>query len=331
MVSIREVARLAGVSPATVSRVFNGTAKVDEEKVKRVQKVIEETGFVPNEVARSLFKKSSKIIGIIIPNVETPYFSQLVKAIEGEAYQNGYRVILCNTGRSTEKEKADIQMLTRMNADGLIMITSDESIRPELKECRIPIVMIDRRFAQAEGIVCILADHYKGGRIATEHLIQCGCKNVVNILGPQIYSGCRVRYQGYKDVCTEYGIEEQCIESDYTFEAGLQAAEEVLRRFPKVDGVITCNDVVALSVYKVFQKAGYSVPDKVQIVGYDNVDLARIVTPEITTVEQPIRMMGKKAMEMVMREIEHRSEGEEITFPVKLIQGETTNKKDSVC
>lgn len=330
MISIREVARLAGVSPSTVSRVLNGTAKVDEEKAKKVQKVIEETGFVPNEVARSLFKKSSKIIGLVIPNVENPFFSELVKVIEEEAYQNGYRVLLCNTGNNKEKESRDIQMLTRMNAAGILLISADEQLGPEVDEFGIPIVTIDRRLPKEKGVVCILADHYEGGRIATEHMIQCGCKNIVNVCGPQVFSSARTRYEGYKSVCAAYHIKEKNIECGYTFEDGLVAAEEILKKYPETDGVIACNDMVALAIYKVFQREGHSIPEKVQLIGFDDIALARFVTPEITTVEQPIQTMGKKAMERMIREIKQKSEGEEIIFPVKLVERETTKKKQGM-
>ena len=122
MTSIRDVAKLAGVSPSTVSRVMNGTAKVDEEKMQRVLNAISETGFKPNEVARSLFKKSSRIIGVIAPDIENPFFTEMARSIEGEAYARGYRMTLCYSENKPEKEKESIRMLSRMNADGIILM-----------------------------------------------------------------------------------------------------------------------------------------------------------------------------------------------------------------
>ena len=130
MASIREVAKLANVSPATVSRVMNGTANVDTEKKERVLRAISETGFIPNEVARSLFKKSAKIIGLVLPSIENPFFTQMASAVEKEADANGYRVLLYNTGNDFEKEKSAIQMLLSMNADGIILTRSDEMLKP---------------------------------------------------------------------------------------------------------------------------------------------------------------------------------------------------------
>ena len=134
MASIREVAKLAGVSAATVSRVMNGTANVDEEKRRRVLDAIEKTGFRPNELARALFKKSSRIIGMIVPDIENPFFSELAKAVEETAYLSGYRILFCNSDDDPEKENMNIQMLAQMNADGLIITTNCDSTSRVLVE-----------------------------------------------------------------------------------------------------------------------------------------------------------------------------------------------------
>lgn len=323
MVSIRQVAQMAGVSPATVSRVINGTAKVDEEKVQRVWQVIHETGFTPNEIARSLYKKSSKIIGLITPNIENPFFNQVAKEIEEKAYEHGYRLTLCSTNDNDEKEKANIQMLTRMNADGMILMTNNEEIRGELENCNMPVVVLDRQL-RGSGMSYIQADHYQGGRMATEHLIQCGCKNIVNVKGPQAFSSARARFKGYQDVCYEHRLVQQCVECDYNYHAGLRAAKEILEQYPDTDGVIACNDMVAISIYKVFHKAGIAIPDQVQLIGFDNIDESYLMTPELTTIAQPVKEIGAKAMELILAGINQVGGRQEYTFPVKLIQRETT-------
>ena len=133
MASIREVAKRAGVSPATVSRVINGTARVDEEKRGNGwKKRIEETGFRPNELARALYRKSSKIIGVIVPDIENPFFSELAKAIEKEAYEQEYRILLCNSDDQKEKELANLQMLAQLQADGVILNDKYRRKKPEL-------------------------------------------------------------------------------------------------------------------------------------------------------------------------------------------------------
>ena len=181
MISIREVAQLAGVSASTVSRVMNGTAKVDPEKRERVLRIIEETGFVPNEVARTLFRKSAKTIGVIVPSIRNPYFTELTAHIDAISLQCGFRPFLCNTGYDPEKEKAAVQMLVSMNADAIIVASCSEQIRETLNNCPIPVVALDAMLYGADVEACVFCDYYEGGRMAAEYLIERGCRNIVCI------------------------------------------------------------------------------------------------------------------------------------------------------
>ena len=160
MTSIREVAKIAGVSPATVSRVMNGTANVDERKKQRVLEAIEKTGFRPNELARALYKKSSRMIGVIVPDIENPFFSELSKAAEEQAYRTGYRILLCNSDDDPQKEMMNIQMLVQMKADGIIITTNCDSTSQVLEDCPIPVVVVDRKLKGKSGTAFIEADHY---------------------------------------------------------------------------------------------------------------------------------------------------------------------------
>ena len=162
MTGIREVARLAGVSPSTVSRVINNTANVDEEKRRRVLDVIEQTGFKPNELARALFKQSSKIIGVIVPSIENPFFSEMVRAIEEEAFEHGYRILICDSDGNAEKEKINVQMLNQMKADGLIMMAQSEMTSQIISECQMPVVVLDRMVDGENVIASINSDNYGG-------------------------------------------------------------------------------------------------------------------------------------------------------------------------
>lgn len=327
MASIREVAKRAGVSPATVSRVINGTARVDEEKRERVEKAIEETGFRPNELARALYRKSSKIIGVIVPDIENPFFSELAKAIEKEAYEQEYRILLCNSDDQKEKELANLQMLAQLQADGVILMTNTGEKSQSYEAVSMPIVFVDRRLDEMGQTSVIEADHYAGGKLAAEHLIACGCRKITCIRGPQELSSGKKRYEGYREVCRQYSMKERFVDSTYKYEDGAKAAEEVLRRYPDTDGIIACNDMTAVSVYKVLQKRGYRVPDDIQIIGFDGVKFGRFLTPELTTVAQPIKEMGKCAVQMILGTVKELSRDREMKFPVMLIKGETTKNK----
>lgn len=327
MASIREVAKLAGVSPSTVSRVMNGTANVDEEKKKKVLDAIAETGFKPNELARALFKKSSKIIGVIVPNIENPFFSELARAIEEESYQNGYKVLLCSSGDNAEKELMNIQMLNQMKADGIVIMTNSDKTGEVIAKCSLPVVLMDRKISGGDEIAFIESDHYKGEKMATEHLIHCGCKNIACIRGPIELSSGQQRYKGYSDVCEQYGMEEKYVDCTYDYDAGMKAAAELIQRYPDVDGIIACNDMTAISTYKILKEAGYKVPEDVQIVGFDNVNFSRIFTPELTTIAQPITEMGRAAVEIIIRHREGLPFQKENIFDVRLIERQTTKKR----
>lgn len=329
MPSIREVAKLAQVSPATVSRVINGTAKVDDEKRKRVLNVISETGFVPNEVARSLFKKSAKIIGLILPTIENPFFTQLASAIEQTADEYGYRLVLCNTNDDPEKERAAFSMLASMNADGIILTTNNEETYECVNQCPIPVVITDRGIETEAWAGYIHSDHYEGGRLAAQHLIDCGCQNIVCIRGPMEISSARDRYEGYRSVCREHHRQEQVIDCSYDFKQGLEVTEELLERFPDVDGIIACNDMVAISVYKILHSKGIRVPEDVQLIGYDDIRLSVLMTPELTTIAQPVDKIGRKAAELIIRNDNHDNP-KEFIFEAKLIQRDTTKMKGDI-
>lgn len=326
MSSIREVAKLAGVSPATVSRVMNGTANVNEEKRERVLRAISETGFVPNEVARSLFRKSAKIIGLVLPDIDNPFFTQLADAIEQEADANGYRVILYNTRNDFEKEKMALQMLTSMNADGIIFTRTNEKLQPFVASTPIPVVVTDTVFSGGQASAYVHCDFYQGGRMATEYLLECGCQKIVCMKGPQKLSSARARYEGYKDVCAEKQMEERTVETDFSFNMGLTAAEEMLEKYPDVDGIVACNDMVAISAYKVLHKNHISVPDQVQIIGFDDIFLSTLLTPELTTITQPIKAIGTKAAELIIHSDVQEMNMEKYIFPVSLVERETTKR-----
>jgi DNA-binding LacI/PurR family transcriptional regulator len=324
MPSIKDVAALANVSPATVSRVMNGTAKVDDDKRARVLKAIKETGFVPNEVARTLFKRSAKIIGLVIPSIENPFFTQFSGAVERTADAYGYKVVLFNTDGEIEKEKNALQMLSAMNADGIILTTSSVGVDSDIENCTIPVVVTDRLTAQKGADAYVHCDHYRGGRMAAEHLISNGCRRIVCMRGKQDISSARERYLGCKEVCNEHGIDLRVVDCDYSFEAGIQAAEQMIEKYPDMDGIVACNDIVAISAYKVLHQKGIEVPGQIQIIGYDNIRLAELMTPELTTIAQPIEQIGKMAVELVVQH-EEKDEKEYILQP-KLIIRETTKK-----
>ena len=327
MISIREVAKRAGVSPATVSRVMNGTANVDPIKRESVLAAIDETGFKPNELARALFKKSSKIIGVIVPNIENAFFGELARAIEEEAYQNNYRILLCNSQNNTEKELLNIQTLNQLQADGIIIMTNSEDLASKIGTCQVPFVILDRKIEGLDEIAFIEANHYEGGRMAMQHLVDCGCKNIVCMRGPQKFSSGQQRFQGYLDICREQGLKEQWLDCDYDYEEGLHVAEKLLEEYPDVDGILACNDMVAIAAYKVLLSKGLRVPEDIQLMGFDNIRFSRLFAPEFSTIIQPIREMGTLAAQVIVKYANGEPFQKENVFDVSLVERQTTKNK----
>ena len=160
-----------------------------------------------------------------------------------------------------------------------------------------------------------------------EHLLECGCKHVVCIKGPQYRYSARTRYQGYRDVCLENGIVECTVECDYDFDQGIAMTEELLKRYPKVDGIIACNDIVAISTYKVLHKRNIPVPEKIQLIGFDDISFSTLLSPELTTICQPVKEMAEKAVELIVNNELTSMTGGKFVFPVTLVTRQTTKKK----
>ena len=288
---------------------------------------INETGFKPNEIARSLYKKSSRIIGYIVPSILNIFLNEIGRAIEDEAFQSGYKMILCNSDENPKKEAAYINMLSSMNADGIIITANNEHLEEEIRSCSLPIVVLDKS-AGTSYTASVQSDNYSGGRIATEHLIDCGCRNIVLMRGPQKYSSSQQRFLGYVDACNEHGIQPLFINSEYSFSEGIRCSRELLQRFQSVDGILASSDMVALSLYKVLCEQGRRVPDDIMIVGYDGVELSSLMTPALTTIAQPIEEIGRLSARLIIDQVaNNKIEQRENILPVSLKIRQTTKQK----
>lgn len=331
MTSIREIARLAGVSPATVSRVINNTVKVDPATRARVEAAIRATNYQPNEIARSLVSRSSRLIGLVVPNIINPFFHELAQIIEREAFQDGYRVILCNSDEDEKSEKEAVDMLRRLHADGLIMIGTSPDIVETATETPLPIVLLDRGTGQAARPL-IRSDHYAGGKLAIRHLLRCGCRRPVHLTGPLKYDSARLRCQAFEDFCQLSGIEPLVFPGDYQYETSIRQARLLLREHPGTDGIFTANDLAAMAVLKACSEAGIRVPDDLQVIGYDGIALSEMATPSLTTIVQPVAKIGRLAVRRILAEANAGKPGRDpvvidnpdILLPVSLARRQTT-------
>ncbi|GIO87636.1 LacI family transcriptional regulator [Paenibacillus faecis] len=320
MATIHDVAAKAGVSVTTVSRVLNNRGYISETTRKKVYDSMDALGYQPNEIARSLLRKQSNILGVIVPSVSHPFFSELTDRVEYYAYQKGYKVLLCNSQRDPIKERDYIEMLKRNRVDGIFMGSHTLEVE-EYQSLRSPILTFDRKIG--EEIPFISSDNYEGGRLATERLIALGCRKIAHICGNlQLDLLANRRTSAFLDVVRQHGTEHLIIQTDMNVFDQAKYEEllsQLLKEHADIDGIFATSDIIAAFAIKECKRVGKKVPEEVKIIGYDDVSAARWVTPELTSIRQPVDEMGKLAVDLLCRQVE----GENVDFanilPVELI------------
>ncbi|EEK74891.1 MULTISPECIES: ribose operon transcriptional repressor RbsR [Bacillus cereus group] len=322
MSTIKDVAKLAGVSVATVSRVLNKNGYVHEDTLKKVERAIEMLDYKPSTVARSLYNKKSRLIGLVVPNIVNPFFPEVARAVEDVAYKQGYTVVLCNSDESLEKEKQYIDVLRQNNVDGFIVATNPQN-SVNYMNLSIPVVAIDRMFN--ERIPTVYADNYAGSQAATKLLIDKGCKHIAHIRGPRDVSTANERFEGFVDVITQNNLSYMIAESTFDPANSEQVTVELLEEYPHIDGIVAGNDLIAIGVVKAALQKGISIPDDLQIIGFDGISLTEMMYPSITTVAQPIYEMGKIATELLLEQMEGNPlEEKHYRLPIEIIERNTT-------
>lgn len=323
MATIKDVARVSGVTVTTVSRVLNNRGYISEVTRKKVHDAMEELNYQPNEIARSLFRRKSNFIGLIIPNVAHPFFAELTSYIEYYAYKAGYKILICNSYQDSVKEKDYVQMLKSNQVDGIIMgshtLDTSDYLTPTL-----PIVAIDRNLSK--GIPFVTSDNYKGGLLATNLLIDKGCRKLAHISGPlELNTPANKRYEAFIDVVTEKKIEYVIKQAKLDiFESYEKLVVKLLSEHPDIDGIFASSDMIAASIIHVANIIGINIPGDLKIVGYDDISLAALIVPTLTSIKQPIELMGELAVKILIDQIEGKVVDMENILPINLIERDTT-------
>lgn len=329
MAGIKDVAKKAGVSVTTVSRVMNNRGYIGEETRKKVEEAIKALDYSPNQIARSLLSNQSHLIGLIVPEIRHPFFSEMMHWVEYYASLKNYKIIICNSVNDKEKEQGYLQMLKEHRADGVIMCshTLDTEVYQNLT---IPIVSFDRIISTK--IPYVASDNYHGGEIATHHLIEQGCKKLLHISGPLDFEMLsNRRFDAFQMTANRHDIEWKVIEGanvDATFEENYRfIEEEVGTLLSEFDGVFCSNDLMAYALAIYASRNNIPVPDHLKIIGYDYHSFTRMLqTPKLTTIRQPIELLAKQLVRSLIKRIENNEKNvdERTIFDIELIQGETT-------
>lgn len=319
--TIRDVARKANVSVSTVSRVINQKGYVHEDTKVLVSKIIDDLGFIPNQLARSLTNRSSKIIGVIVPHIGPTFYGELLEGIESQAAAYGYKIMFCHTQDDPDRELEYLKFFEQYNIEGLI-IASNFSNRDKLAELNIPVVTVDHILD--ENIPSITSDNVKGGGLAAKKLIETGAKNILLFRGPSFLLTTMERTIGFLNELKEKNLFADIFDFDLV-SPDVKLIEEILKNNPQVDAIFAFSDTLAFATLNILQKLGRKVPSDVSLIGYDNTPFSKWVTPSITTVHQSVNFMGKQSfinLTRLIRGVELETLHDIID--VKLIEREST-------
>lgn len=328
MATIVDVAKLAGVTPTTVSRVINNRGYISEKTKKRVHEAMDELGYQPNEIARSLTKQKSNTIGVIVPHISHPYFAKLISNLENEAAKKDYKIILCNSKEKAEKEKQYLDMCKSNRVAGIIICSGNVESN-KINTGGIPVVLLEKNFE--EGKLGIQCDNYQGGKLATEHLIECGCKKILHLSGViDEEMPADNREKAFIDVCSkneiEYFIKKYDIDT-YNQMNYYDYIKAALNEIEGVDGIFASSDLIAAQVIQVCNEIKIRIPEDIKLVGFDDVDISQLTTPRITTVHQPIKEMARLSIELIDAKYNNIEVNEKTILPIKLIIRDSTVNK----
>ena len=326
--TIKDIARLAGVSPATVSRVINNVQYgVGRETRDRILTIVQESGYHPNLIARSMITKRSSTIGLIVPNISNPFYALLVKGAEEVASSLGYGLVLCNSDNSDEKEFANLSYLQETYVAGIIYNNYRAiSARNQalLSESRMPVVYVDNK-GNAEGAVSLHVRQKEGMVLMTRYLLDMGHRRFAYLAGPRGIYSADERLKGFLDTLDEAGvpIHHSFVKySDYTETGGYETARELLGEKKDFTCLVCANDLLAYGATMLLTERGVRLPDDVSVTGYDDIPFSKLLNPPLTTIYHPVQEMGRKSAEIVDQLIKGRESNRtgEILFDPFLVK-----------
>jgi LacI family transcriptional regulator len=327
--TLKEIALQLGISITTVSKALKNYTDVSPKTKQAVLDLAEKLHFTPNSFAVNLRTKESKTVGLIIPEVVHHFFSNIINGIIDEAEKNGYLVIILQSNESLALEKKQVELLLNKRVDGIMLSLSNESNDEEhLKEIirkEIAFVQFDKISKLIPSSKVIINDQ-KAAFDAVEHLIKNGCKKIAHIRGPENPQNSIDRFLGYKKALEKNNIpfDSKLVYTckNVTFEEGKQFAKQIQEEHPDVDGVFVVTDLVAIGVLTYFNEIGIKVPEQIKVIGFSNWFMGQVMTPKLSTIDQPSYDMGVSAFQLLLEEMICRRENQK--FTPRIIELETT-------
>lgn len=332
--TIGEIAEICHVSKATVSRVINNNPRgVGEETRQRVLETIRELNYRPNALARSVATACSGMVGLIVPDVSNFFYPKVIRGVMDYMDTKGYSVIVGNSDYNPEQEAKQLLNLIDKRVDGIILCSgvSNKKFLKEFRKYHVPIGLMGRTFDMALSDVSISGDNVKGAFKAADYLIRAGYRKIAFVEGSFATSGGKQRLEGYRQAMEAAGIPVNpaiLMEGDYTIEYGREAAKEILQKRNQVEAIMTGSDLVAIGIVAQLQQSGLRIPEDIEIIGYDNIELASVFQPHLSTVSKPHYDMVQHISKQLIRIIE----GERVSLPhmtvePELVLRDTTKKR----
>jgi LacI family transcriptional regulator len=324
MPTIQDVARLAGVSPITVSRVLNNSGYASEETRARVEAAVAELGYVPNTLARGLRSKRTNTLALVVTDITNPYFTLIARGVEDTASNSGYTVIFCNTDESESEEEKYLRILVQKQVDGVLLVpacSNSQSLK-FLHSNEIPFVLIDRRVPGTQADL-VRSDSEQGAYNLTRHLIELGHKRIVTVTGPREVSTSLDRASGYQRAMKEADLADlaQVYYGSFTQDSGYQLTCTALMLNPRPTAFLGGNNFISIGIFKALRDAGFSVPDDMSVVGFDDLPASLLINPILTVAAQPAYQMGSQATDLLLKRIAHElpEASQEIILPTEMI------------
>ena len=328
MATLKDVAKECGLTVTTVSRVLNNRGYISDETRAKVYAAMEALNYQPNEVARSLSKKSTNTIGVIMPHIRHPYFAEMISNIENAASNRGYKILLANSKGADHKEKEYLEMCTSNRVAGVIVFSNTVK-GLEFANSNIPLITVER-FVE-NGTAAVECDNEQGGMLAAKALIDAGCKKLLIINGvSESAMPADDRSIGFAKVCNEHGIAFKEVATSIDQYNNLEyhmLLNKELKLDKDIDGIFASSDLIAAQVLQVCGKLGKRVPEDVKLVGFDDVLLARLTTPPVSTIHQPIKEMAEMAVDLVISASEGKMVPKRTILPVSYVERESTKNE----
>ena len=316
---LTDVAKLAGVSPTTVSRVIKKKGYLSEQTIQKVNDAMRELGYKPNNLARSLQGKSAKLIGLIFPNIRHVFYAELIDKLEHELFKKGYKTIICNSEHDSEKEREYIEMLEANQVDGIISGSHNLGIE-DYNRVTAPIISFDRNLSP--DIPVVSSDNYGGGVLAAQTLVKTGANDIIMITGnDNSNSPTGLRHAGFASILPDAPIIN--VSSDFSPVRKEMEIKNILTQ-QKPDAIFASDDLTAILIINIAKELGISVPDQLKVIGYDGTYFIENYYPQLTTVKQPLEEIAFLCVEILLQKIEGKKVATTGYFlPVTLLPGKS--------